>query len=152
MSDDQSPWPERRRTQLLLFAAGALFLLPTALGLADLVDIGDGVVVICVTVAAALLVYGLLGWAGTWVEGDRTEEPSTSATGDTEAVDATGTATGPDGDSAEDEEPVVDEESVEEPGVGEEEESIEEPGVDEEEESVEEPGVDEEPDADEPEP
>jgi hypothetical protein len=99
VSDDPSPWPESERTQRLLVAAGALLLLPAVVGLADLTDVGGTVVVLCTTLASALLVYGLLGWAGTWVERDRT--------GDAPAPERDGTA----GDGGE--EPVAGEEPVE---------------------------------------
>jgi hypothetical protein len=80
VSDDPSPWPESERTQRLLFAAGALLLVPVVVGLADLADVGGAVVVLSATVASALLVYGLLGWAGTWVEQDRPGDAPTPAT------------------------------------------------------------------------
>lgn len=96
MTDDTSPWPERRRTQALLFAAGALFLLPAALSLGGLATLGGGNVVLATTVATALLTYGLLGWAGTWVEESAAEdvdEPRSSGdrepeTGEEDPADA----------------------------------------------------------------
>jgi hypothetical protein len=68
VSDEPSPWPERPRTQRLLFAAGVLLLVPTAVGLAGVVDPGGTVVVGFAAVASVVLVYALLGWAGTWAE------------------------------------------------------------------------------------
>lgn len=97
MSDDTSPWPERERTQRLLFAAGALLLVPVVVGLADLADIGGAVVVLCATLASALLVYGLLGWAGTWVEADRPGDGTTSGTDGTAEDDEASVAGGEDG-------------------------------------------------------
>jgi cytoskeletal protein RodZ len=100
VSDDPSPWPESERTQRLLFAAGALLLLPVVVGLADLADVGGAIVVLCATLASALLVYGLLGWAGTWVEQDRTGDapaPETEGTaGDDEEEPGEGVESGED--------------------------------------------------------
>lgn len=69
MTDD-SPWPERTRTQLLLLVGGAAFLLPGFLSIVDLVEFGGTAIVGGAAVASALLVYGLLGRGGNWVADD----------------------------------------------------------------------------------
>lgn len=78
VTDATSPWPERTRTQLLLFAAGVAFLLPGVLSFVDLVEFGGTAIVGSTAVASALLIYGLLGWGGNWVEEDdsESEEPA----------------------------------------------------------------------------
>lgn len=67
VSDADSPCPERDRTQLLLFGASVVVLLPVVQALAGLVELGGVIVVGCTTVASVLLMYGLLEW-GSWVE------------------------------------------------------------------------------------
>jgi hypothetical protein len=75
VNEDASPWPERRRTQYALFGTGGLLLAVVALALATpgAVPLGGAHVVGLATVAAALLIYGLLGWAGHWVDEDDAE-------------------------------------------------------------------------------
>lgn len=108
MNDDApSPWPERERTQRLLFAAGAALLVPVALGLSGLVDLGGTVVVGSSAVASALLIYGLLGWGGDWVAataGDGTGgDGGPEKDGDEPAPDGDGPARDGDGPTRDDE-------------------------------------------------
>lgn len=73
MTDAPSPWPEHRRTQAVLLGTGTLLLVVAGLALAGVVALSETATVGATAVATALLIYGLLGWAGQWVEEDEAD-------------------------------------------------------------------------------